>query len=246
MHFKLIPILDQMKQLYKMPRSRARFKEYLAMLQGASKDDMVLPIGGYNPMAKDILLEKIENLQAIRAEEIMEKTLWNINKPLKGGSDRVLEVVLNLSDDVGGAWSNFYTTDFTSRFALNPLVSRNFCTPYIWTSETHTPALIAQRTQAYAYRTLHWIAHGKPLNLKDHVAQELQVQKQVGVPEVPEEQRFTGVEAFYQEHQESEEYNLLFNFFYGDEASQSLAYACYGIPPNGGLNYIAYLASRPN
>ena len=52
MKFELIPILSKIEALYQMPPTRDRFDAYLLMLQGSDKEDMILPIASYNPMAK--------------------------------------------------------------------------------------------------------------------------------------------------------------------------------------------------
>lgn len=52
MKFQLRPILSEMKDFYSQPISEARFKAYLAKLQGDTKGDMTLPISGFNPMQK--------------------------------------------------------------------------------------------------------------------------------------------------------------------------------------------------
>ena len=71
MQFELHPILSEMKAFYSKPISFNRIKEYRSKLQGNTKDDLVLPITGYNPMAKDHILEKIKALEDLKAEAIM-------------------------------------------------------------------------------------------------------------------------------------------------------------------------------
>ena len=57
MEFQLKPILSEMKEFYQKPLSNKRFEEYLSMLQGETKGDLVLPIAGFNPMAKEDIIE---------------------------------------------------------------------------------------------------------------------------------------------------------------------------------------------
>jgi len=68
--FRLKPILGEMKELYQGPVSPDRFKNYLSKLQGSTDQDLALPIAGFNPMAKGHVLEKIEELEALGAEDI--------------------------------------------------------------------------------------------------------------------------------------------------------------------------------
>ena len=88
MIFKLRPILDEMEKIYLMPRNRKRFEAYLLLLQGESKDDMLLPIAGYNPMGKELALNKLRALKALKAEGIIAEKLQAINKLTKAEDQR--------------------------------------------------------------------------------------------------------------------------------------------------------------
>ena len=79
MSFELLPIIDKMLDFYQNPRNSDRFQVYLKMLQGDTKGDLVLPIGGFNPMAKEHILDlrAIQHAGAphqrrLRAEEVAE------------------------------------------------------------------------------------------------------------------------------------------------------------------------------
>lgn len=245
MIFKLLPILDKMEVFYQLPRTRERFNAYLLMLQGSQKKDMILPISGYNPMAKENVLLKLKELQQLNAEAITKAVLSDINSKISKKQPAEIEVVINLADDIGGAWSNIYTTDYTSKFEIAPLVKRNFCTPYFWVSEDFTETIIRQRTKEYVYRTIYFINKGIPTTLKNHVEQEVFVQKNITKEQQkPEYSNFDSLKKFYLEHLESENASLIFNFFYGDEASKSLTYATYGIKKQEGFEWIKYIANQ--
>lgn len=243
MQFELIPILSVMEELYETPRSPARFQEYLAKLQGGTKGDMALPIGGFNPMAKEHILEKIHELQALQAEELIGEVLAELNTKQSSKEAITIKVVLNLADDLKGGWTNHYTTDFDSKFKINALVVRNFCTPYFWTSEDYTATSIERKTLEYAYRTIYWKQNEKPKTLANHFAQEVFVQQQVGNSEAPiDASDFREMEELYQAFKDSDDYSLLFNFFYGDEASASLGYATFGVEERAGFRYASLVA----
>jgi len=245
MKFELVPILSIMEELYSQPISGDRFQAYLDKLQGASKGDLSLPIGGFNPMPKTHILQKIQALKNLQAESLMNQTLETLNAKIESSSSKTIQVVLNLADDLHGAWTNFYTTDFDSKFKLNALVSRNFCTPYFWTSEVYNEAMLINRTLAYAYRTIYWLKHQKLKTLKDYLAQEVFVHQQMDSPSLDmAEEDFLSLEQFYKEHNQEEDYSILFNFFYGDEASSSLHYPTYGIKVINGFQYAQQLAFK--
>ncbi|MEZ5043417.1 MAG: hypothetical protein R2828_26205 [Saprospiraceae bacterium] len=75
MKFELLKVLDNILDLYKLPRNKERFDKYLYLLQGANKDEMILPIAAFNPMGKELALTKVEALLALDAEILVEKYL---------------------------------------------------------------------------------------------------------------------------------------------------------------------------
>ncbi|WP_146129831.1 hypothetical protein [Flagellimonas meridianipacifica] len=231
-----------MESLYKLPRDRARFEAYLTLLQGSQKGDMHLPIAGYNPMGKGFVLDKIRELKKLGAEQLMEEAIKEVNEELRDQPLKEIEVTLNLVDDVGGAWSNRATVDFSSKFLIEPLIKRNFCTPHIWTSEQLTKDIIINRTKEYLFRTFYWTQHGKPKSLKDHVSQETYVASKIDYKGKDLHIDLKDAKDFYSQNQDSQDYSLLFNFFYGDKASEVLNYATYGSSENLGFIFSRYLA----
>lgn len=230
MPFHPLSTLPEMQSIYRLPRSPERFARYLALLQGGSGGDLLLPISGFNPMANDFAAGQLDALIALNAAGILTYELARLNALPAARDLPAIGVGLNLADDVGGAWTNRATTDYSSKFSLNGLVSRNFCAPYLWTSETVTPVLLATRIREYAFRTIHWYQHGQPLTLADHVKQEAYVRHHAapappaGRPEVPDY-----LAAFYAEHQHTDNHHLIFAFFYGDAAAEPLGFRAYGV-----------------
>lgn len=234
--FKLRPILTEIKELYQKPISSNRFQEYLSKLQGDNKNDLALPISGFNPMAKEHILQKIEELQNLEAETLMNTVIEEYNSQLTD-SHKQITVVLNIADDLKGAWTNFYTTDFDSKFKLNPLVKRNFCVPYFWTSEGYTKELIRNRTLEYLNRTQFRLQNANPKTLEQHVEQEIYALKNSVDKKTFTNTNFEYIEAHFLKHRNSEEYDLIFNFFYGKIGSQNLGYKTYGINDKTGFDY---------
>lgn len=231
MTFELLPVVDTMLELYQKPLNPERFKAYLALLEGGKKGELNLPIGGFNPMAKPHVIEKLNELKLIDAEDIITKSLVRINKKTSlNYTEFTIKVALNLADDTAGGWTNKYTTDFDSKFKISALVKRSFCTPFFWTSESFTVELIRQRTEEYVYRTLYWLQNPKPKTLADYVKQETFVTHntrriETKIDEKTAKQRHD----FYYQNAASEDYSLIFNYFYGDMASQSLGFSTFGL-----------------
>jgi hypothetical protein len=245
MGFELLPILDQMSELYAKPISVARFHDYLHLLTGGRKDDLAVPIGGYNPMAKAHVPAKLNELRGLKAEQVAARALGQLNDQLPLPAGCTIKVVLSLADDLMGGWTNFYTTDYDSKFKTAPLLRRNFCTPTFWTSELFSEEKIAQRVLAYCVRSAYQLQHSQPITLAQHVAQEK------FVAQWADEASWSppNLLHYYQQYLDSDGYHLIFNFFYGDEASASLEMPTFGIsgtrPGFGFASQLAKAAGHP-
>lgn len=241
MEFELIPVLEKIKDLYKLPLAK-RFDHYLFLLQGESKQDMILPISGFNPLAKQLGKDKLNDLISLQAEAIAKNMIDNTNAKKLGPENLKVQVALNLIDNIDGAWSNFYTTDYKSKFDIADLVKRNFCTACFWTSEDVNIDLIKSRVQEYLLRYIHTVLHGLPETLDDMLKQEVFVASlQHDEKKMPSPIELDKITTFYDKHQTSSEYDLIFNFFYGDKASETLSQKCYGFSKNTGFNYAQYI-----
>jgi hypothetical protein len=138
MRFELLPVLDTMITLYQQPADMARFQVYLSILEGDTKGGLSVPIGNFNPMAKQAYINKLHELAAINPEFILNNTLQQVNSQISDhyeADNSVFKVCFNLVDDLKGGWTNRYTTDYSSKFKIAPLFSRGFCVPIFWVSE---------------------------------------------------------------------------------------------------------------
>ncbi len=254
MTFELVPIIDVMLDLYAKPRSQERFQEYISVLQEGKKGELTMPIAGFNPMAKEHILQKLGELKERKAEQIIQDSLKGINSTFNDNQDqRTFKVILNLADDLKGGWTNFYTTDYDSKFKINALVTRAFCTPFFWASENYTEQLIRIRTLEYACRTVYWLTNPKPKTLKDHIQQEVYVAEKSKLNSANfDATDFELLDDYYSKYQDSDDYGVIFNFLYGDDASKSLEFSTYGI--KGKVNGFDYakiirspgISSKPN
>lgn len=243
MKFHLRPILSEMKEFYLKPVSGQRFEEYLTKLQGGTKGEMKLPISGFNPMAKEHIVAKIEELETIEAETIIEQVIAEFNSRMDNTQRSDFQVVLNIADDLKGGWTNFYSTDYESKFKISGLIARNFCSPYFWTSEKYTEQLVNLRTKEYLYRTLYGISNSKPKTLQDHIEQEVYVVKNtINDPSLKHNLKFEEIHDYYNKNRNTEDYSLIFNFLYGDVASVNLGYKQYGLDDHTGFNYVRHIA----
>ena len=225
-----------------MPIGQERFQAYLTLLKGNSKDDMVLPIGGFNPMAKPQVLEKLLELKSLNAEQIIENTIEKLNQQLIDLADEeTFNVCINLADDMLGGWTNRFTTDYDSKFKTKALFARKFCTPFFWTSEMYTEELIIQRTRDYVFRTIYFHKNGQVKTLQEHINQEIFVAQNCPKSFI-ENCDYQDTKKHFEKHKDTEEYTLIFNFLYGDIVSQTLAFPMYGMAENAGFNFAQFEA----
>ena len=224
-----MPTFYKMLELYGQPISRARFDNYLALLQGNTNNDIELPVSGYNPMAKQHVFDKLAYLKSLKAEEIVVATIADLNGKIRDSSDhQIFKVAINLSDDLQGGWTNRFTSDYDSKFRTDALFKRHFCVIILWATEEINADIVQQRTLEYCYRAIYRKNHPKPLTLVDHIAQERFVAASL-YPSLPKTENQHLV-SFYNEHQQTTNYSIIFNFLYGDEASASLGFPSFGIP----------------
>ncbi len=234
--FSLLPTIDLMLDLYSRPRNLDRFQEYLQILQGNTKGDLKVPIGNFNPMAKEHASECLEELKNLRAESIIAEVAKELSliHPSVGID---FKIALNLADDLQGGWTNRFTTDYDSRFRIGPLVDRRFCTPLFWTSEKFSEELIYRRVRAACVRSLYWVEKPKPVSLLDHILQEAAVARDLKLVPIPSGESNALID-YFQLHKHSGDYSCIFNFLYGSKASESLGFPVYGIlSENAGLNF---------
>ncbi len=112
MRITYLLVLRTLRELYIQPRNMERFRRYLAALTGGTAD-IVLPIVVANPMAKEHAVTRIDELLALGAEEIGATAASDAATRLLGSVPLEVEVKasLVLVDDVGGGWTNRYTTE---------------------------------------------------------------------------------------------------------------------------------------
>ncbi|EQA44631.1 hypothetical protein LEP1GSC050_1983 [Leptospira broomii serovar Hurstbridge str. 5399] len=173
MQFEILPILDQMIELYQKPINMDRFRRYLNLALNEDKSDIELPILNFNPMAKEHILNKCIELRNLHAEKILQEEIRNCNsKQSKIPTSRTIKVSIAVADDIAGSWTNRYSTDYSSKFETSPLLNRNFCTPLFFASESLQPKLFRLRCKEYILRTIFQIEHGDPKTLGQHIEQE--------------------------------------------------------------------------
>src|SRR5437660_5091135 len=165
MRVTYLPVLQILRDLYVQPRDIARFRRYIATLTGGS-DDVVLPIGVANPMAKEHAVVKIDELLEIGADEVGARAAAEADarlKQVKGDIEIKASVVL--VDDVAGGWTNRFTSEASVRFPGRGALKRPFATALAWTSESPVAGDIQREMLAAIYRVAYQQRRGLPTSL---------------------------------------------------------------------------------
>lgn len=243
MELEYLPTLEVMQDIYRMPLGPARFSKYLQQLQGESKLDMLLPIGGFNPMAKDHALDKVRQLENIDIKSIINE----LAPEVKSHPHDKLSIGINLADDLMGGWTQRYTSDYDSKFKTHAHITRGFCAPFFWTSEDLDTDCVRLRIREYVFRSMFQLEKNRIKSLSDHLSQELYVSARVAIPDQSiSSELVKQSKAYYETQRDSEAYNLIFNFFYGDEACDLLNYPTFGYKGMDGFSYARFLANTKN
>ena len=148
-----------------------------------------------------------------------------------------------------GGWTNRFTTDYDSKFKINALVIRRFCTPYFWSSEHYSEDIVRRRTLQYAFRTVYRLSNPRPVTLQQHIDQEVFVARKSAGSKVEgfDFDTLKLLNQFYAKHKGSHNHNLIFNFLYGDAACNMLGYPAFGIDgASTGFDYARLLAYERN
>jgi len=235
MRITYLPVLGTLRELYQMPRDVRRFRSYIARLTGGT-DDIVLPIGVANPMAKEQALEKLEALLDQGAEDVGAATTAEAQQRLAAIPCPVdITAALVLVDDVGGGWTNRYTTEASVRFPSRGALKRPFATGLLWTSESPTDEAIRQDLLSAIYRVAYQQRHGLPSRLQTMLDQEGLAAVFAGRQPALEPTVLAHAQAIVHAHVADTTYPTAFACLYGDTAAEQLGYTPLGLPARAGF-----------
>jgi hypothetical protein len=235
MVLEYVSLLQIQRDLYKLPRGFERFREYIATMVDAETKDLKLPLVAMNPMGKDHLPVFLDALIAIDADAVAARAVAD-TAPALAHDPGAFKVVLVVSDDLKGGWTNRYTSELGHRFDEKPMHRRGWITGILWTSDTYTAAGVADEVRLCIHRAAYIQRHGYARTLGEMIAQEreamaharvegpqlepddLEYTRQVLEPYMPRTDRATHIAALF-----------------GDEAAKQLGYEPLGLSPRAGL-----------
>lgn len=145
MKFTYIPIIDMMIEFYQKPRDpQVRFFDwYLKMIQTPDKKDLLRPLPFFNPMGKEHVLEKLQDMKEMWFEKLMTDVCNELSTPWQE-----LQVYFNLADDIAGGRTDKEQT-YEKSLQIRPFISRGFCVVVFFVSDEINAQLIHERVAFY-------------------------------------------------------------------------------------------------
>jgi hypothetical protein len=227
-------LLQVQRDLYAMPRDRARFDAYIDTLTGGS-GDIALPLSAMNPMGREHVPALLDQYIAADTDGRASRAVKAREPDLKQfpGTFRVCLVV---ADDAKGGWTNRYTTEFSHRFESRAMMKRGWLVGLLWTSEPAIADVAVLETLVSVYRAA-WISeHGYARSLRDMLAQEGWAMARAGCTEPGlegEDLAYTRVAIA--PHLDASDRATLVACVFGDAASRALGYPPHGLTERAGL-----------
>lgn len=231
-----IPVLAILRDLYAQPRDFQRFQNYLDAMLGGT-EDVVVPISGANPMAKEHALDEVGRLLSMGADEIAAGSAQEAASRLRDVPG-ALKTALVLMDDTPGGWTNRYMTEAADRFGPPPPAHRRIATGMVWTTEPPGPENLRREMLGVVYRVAHKDRHGQPTTLRAMLTQEGHTAVFAGLQttlSAAELARAREAIAEYAELAGPEDYPIAFACMYGDDGALAAGYPPLGLPPRAGF-----------
>ncbi len=235
MHLELVPLLRVERELYDTPRGFARFRKYLATMQGGTDDVDLLPLVALNPMGKEHVAAVLDALLALDAEAVAAEAVADAAARLRGVAGS-FKVGLVVSDDAQGGWTQRQLTDAKQRFEIDAALKRGWISVLLWSSETPERETVRRQTLAAIYRACYVLRHGEPRTLGQMLRQEgLAAVFAEAPPPALTPAELTAICTAIDARRGETAYPVIIAALYGDAAASSVGYPPLGMPENAGF-----------
>jgi hypothetical protein len=237
MHIEHVELLKIARDLHDIPRGMERFSEYLRLITNDDQSDVrFAPLVAMNPMGREHVAERLDELLAMGAEQIAadagreaERRLADAPGDFKHG--------LVVMDDVRGGWTNRYTSDAAGRFPdkIPHNVKVGWISTGWWVSETPTPERLRQVVLDSIFRTVYRQQHGLAKTLRQMMAQEGSAQAFAGMRPTLDDEDIAYSRFVIEPLLDSSDYAVCFAAMYGDNGARTVGY-----PPLGLSDYAGF------
>jgi hypothetical protein len=243
MRLEYVPLLQIQRDLHRMPRDYARFRQYLRVMISDDGTGLDLPpLGIMNPMGKEHMTALLDALLALDADRIAADVVAAASADL-ADSPGEFKIGLVVVDDLKGGWTNRYATEFTLRFPRGPArktrpkwLKDDWLTAAVWGSEPASEKAIREAVRTAAHRAAYLQRHGSPSTLRDMLAQEGNVLARAGCtdPALDAEDIEYTREVLIP-YLDAEDMRTAIECLFGDAAGRTLGFTPRGLSFRAGL-----------
>jgi hypothetical protein len=100
-----VELLKTQRDLHDISRGMERFWEYLRVMIGGTDDILLPPLGVMNPMGREHVAERLDELMDIGAEEVAAQAVRDVEQRLLRMDERFKHGLV-IADDLRGGWTN--------------------------------------------------------------------------------------------------------------------------------------------
>lgn len=238
MRLEHVELLKIARDLHDLPRGMERFQEYLRTMKNGLEDDVdLVPLLVMNPMGREHVAARLDELLALDAESIARDALKE-TEPLFAPLIADFELLrhgLTILDDVHGGWTNRILTDASIRFNTEAVFKRPWIVSHWLVSETPTMEGVRQRVKCAAARIAHTLRHGVPKTLGEIMIQEGWAEAYGGVQRALDQDDLEYTRHVLESHRSSSSYPVIIAAMYGDAVARVLGYPPLGVSENAGF-----------
>lgn len=239
MKFEFVPVLEQLKVIYSIPSSSSRFEQYLStVVAGATKaSELALPpLVKANPMAKSHVLDYVNTLIELKAEEIAQEAVHVANLKFAEVFHAIpISLGLTVLDDAKGGWTNRFINDIERLQVKAELQKTGWLTIPFWISEDLTTDRIYQRVMEWIKRAIIALDKGDPITLAEVMFQEGHALAFAGqivqLPTDDLEYSYTVIEPYL----DQEEHSIIVACMYGDPGALAWGFSPLGLSLDAGF-----------
>jgi hypothetical protein len=246
MNLQYTPLLRIQREIQGLPRNYERFQQYLRTILNAEGTDIdLVPMLAMNPMGKDHVTARLDELIEIDADGIGARTAEAVSKEL-GGVPGDFPAALVVVDDLFGGWTNRWSYEFNQR-KPSPGQKHFWVSGYLWASEPVGVERIKQLIATAIYRTAYVQEHGVAQKLRDLLRQEGEVLSRAGclTPRLdPDDLEYS--RQVIESHLDADDMRTCIECLFGDDAGRTLGFIPRGLSPWAGIALALHDAQTPS
>lgn len=234
MRIEHIELLARARELHNTPRGMERFREYLRLISGGGDDVELLPLVAMNPMGREHVAARLDELLALGAERSAAEAVREAVRrlPEQPGD---FKHGLALADDLHGGWTNRYTGEAGLVFGPDHTARRPWIATLLWVGDTPAPEQVRAAVLRAVFRTLHKRRHGPPATLEQALRQEGRAAAFAGLAQHLDPDDLAYSREVIRPLLACDDYPTCFTALFGDRAARAVGYPPLGLSDRAGL-----------